>query len=348
MRVRTTSGPPTSSPRRSGTRTAAWAAEVFRVTPDGTFESGASTLQLLVDPDDPARLASVRERLRQARAERARPARDDKVVAAWNGWLVDSLVSAAMVFDRPGLAGGRGRGRRGGLAAALAGRPAAAGVPRRPTGERAGDRRGLRRSGPGRRPAGGRNRGPGLAGPRPGAGRGAAGAVRRRGSGVLRHRGRCRDALHPAQDPTDNATPSGLSATVHALRLLAELTGESGYADRADRAAASVGGLAAAGSAVRRLAAGGRDQRPARAHRRCRSPIVGSGRRGPRRAGPRRLAEGAGRVGGAGRGAGPARVRAAGRPAGARRPGDGVRLPGFRLPAAGDLGRGARGPAAGS
>ena len=28
------------------------------------------------------------------------------------------------------------------------------------------------------------------------------------------------------QDPTDNATPSGLSAAVHALRLMAELTGE--------------------------------------------------------------------------------------------------------------------------
>ena len=45
-------------------------------------------------------------------------------------------------------------------------------------------------------------------------------------------------------DPTDNATPSGLSAALHALRLLAELTGETEYADRADRAAVSVGGLA--------------------------------------------------------------------------------------------------------
>ena len=64
------------------------------------------------------------------------------------------------------------------------------------------------------------------------------------------------------QDPTDNATPSGLSAALHALRLLAELTGETEYADRADRAAASVGGLAIAGPAVRRLAAGRRDQHP--------------------------------------------------------------------------------------
>ena len=45
------------------------------------------------------------------------------------------------------------------------------------------------------------------------------------------------------QDPTDNATPSGLSATVHALRLLSELTGEDAYADRAMRAAATAGQL---------------------------------------------------------------------------------------------------------
>jgi uncharacterized protein YyaL (SSP411 family) len=45
------------------------------------------------------------------------------------------------------------------------------------------------------------------------------------------------------QDPTDNATPSGLSATVHALRVLAELSGEDSYATRADQAAATAGQL---------------------------------------------------------------------------------------------------------
>jgi uncharacterized protein YyaL (SSP411 family) len=45
------------------------------------------------------------------------------------------------------------------------------------------------------------------------------------------------------QDPTDNATPSGLSATVHALHLFAELTGEDAWAERAERAAATAGGL---------------------------------------------------------------------------------------------------------
>jgi uncharacterized protein len=45
------------------------------------------------------------------------------------------------------------------------------------------------------------------------------------------------------QDPTDNATPSGLSAAVHALRLMAELTGENRYTARADRAAGSASEL---------------------------------------------------------------------------------------------------------
>jgi len=45
------------------------------------------------------------------------------------------------------------------------------------------------------------------------------------------------------QDPTDNATPSGLSTTVHALRAIAELTGDERYAARADQAAASAAEL---------------------------------------------------------------------------------------------------------
>ncbi|HEY9470163.1 MAG TPA: thioredoxin domain-containing protein, partial [Propionibacteriaceae bacterium] len=62
-----------------GQEDAAWAAEVFSVTPGGTFEHGASTLQLLSDHDQ-LRLADVRERLRIAREQRSRPGRDDKIV----------------------------------------------------------------------------------------------------------------------------------------------------------------------------------------------------------------------------------------------------------------------------
>ncbi len=79
----------------------AWAASVFEVTEDGTFEHGASTLQLLQDPDDLLRLASVRGRLLEARSHRVRPARDDKVVAAWNGLAVSSLAEAGLLLDEP-------------------------------------------------------------------------------------------------------------------------------------------------------------------------------------------------------------------------------------------------------
>jgi uncharacterized protein YyaL (SSP411 family) len=77
----------------------AWAADLFGVTETGTFEAGASTLQLPEDPDDPGRWESVRERLRAARSERVRPARDDKVVAAWNGLAIASLAEAGVLLQ---------------------------------------------------------------------------------------------------------------------------------------------------------------------------------------------------------------------------------------------------------
>jgi uncharacterized protein len=69
-----------------------WAAGQFEVTDRGTFEHGASTLQRLYEPDDAARLTAVRERLLAARAQRPQPARDDKVVTAWNGLAIAALA----------------------------------------------------------------------------------------------------------------------------------------------------------------------------------------------------------------------------------------------------------------
>ncbi|HVK44688.1 MAG TPA: thioredoxin domain-containing protein [Micropruina sp.] len=83
-----------------GEPNAGWAGEVFHVTSAGTFEHGLSTLQLRGTPDW-ARLEGVLERLRAVRATRFVPARDDKLVAAWNGFAIDSLVNAAMVFGEP-------------------------------------------------------------------------------------------------------------------------------------------------------------------------------------------------------------------------------------------------------
>ena len=79
----------------------AWAAALLEVTPEGTFEHGASTAQLLRDPDDPARWQRIRAQLQAAREQRPRPARDDKVVCAWNGLAIAALADAGALLDRP-------------------------------------------------------------------------------------------------------------------------------------------------------------------------------------------------------------------------------------------------------
>ncbi|MCW2531918.1 MAG: hypothetical protein JWP62_1488, partial [Blastococcus sp.] len=78
-----------------------WAAEQFEVTDQGTFEHGASTLQRLHEPDDEARLDGVRQRLLAARAQRPQPARDDKVVTAWNGLAIAALAEHGVLTGTP-------------------------------------------------------------------------------------------------------------------------------------------------------------------------------------------------------------------------------------------------------
>ncbi|GGN41327.1 thioredoxin domain-containing protein [Streptomyces kronopolitis] len=88
-----------------GEEDAEFAAGHYGVTEDGTFEEGASVLQLphAEDPVDGERVASVRRRLLAAREERPRPGRDDKVVAAWNGLTIAALAETGAYFDRPDL-----------------------------------------------------------------------------------------------------------------------------------------------------------------------------------------------------------------------------------------------------
>jgi uncharacterized protein YyaL (SSP411 family) len=59
-----------------------------RITPRGTDE-------------EEARLASCRGKLLEARAQRVRPGRDDKVLTDWNGLAIAGLARAAAVFNRP-------------------------------------------------------------------------------------------------------------------------------------------------------------------------------------------------------------------------------------------------------
>jgi uncharacterized protein len=225
-----------------GEEDAAWAAEVFSVTAAGTFEHGASTLQLRSDHDQD-RLADVRERLRIARDQRSRPGRDDKVVAAWNALLVDALVQAAMIFARPEWLqiateaaehiwqlhwrdGWLRRTSRDGVAGeafgiledyatlALAAVRLAA-VHAEPTWLARAEQ--------------------------------LLDVIMKQfndtAGGFFDTAADAERFYARPQDPTDNAAPSGLSAAVHALRLMAELTGEDRYAARADRAAASASEL---------------------------------------------------------------------------------------------------------
>jgi uncharacterized protein YyaL (SSP411 family) len=77
------------------------AATLFAVTDEGTFEHGTSTLQLPNDPPDTAQWNDLRSRLFTARALRPQPARDDKVVTAWNGLAIAALADAGALLDEP-------------------------------------------------------------------------------------------------------------------------------------------------------------------------------------------------------------------------------------------------------
>jgi len=85
----------------------------FGVGDTGNFEHGATVLQVARDEVSLAtelglsveevhrRLGAGRERLFDARTRRVPPARDDKVLAGWNGLTVRGLAFASRVFDRP-------------------------------------------------------------------------------------------------------------------------------------------------------------------------------------------------------------------------------------------------------
>jgi uncharacterized protein YyaL (SSP411 family) len=77
------------------------AAELFTVTDEGTFEHGASTLQLLRDPHDVNEWDELRGLLLAARTTRPQPARDDKVVTAWNGLAIAALAEAGVQLGEP-------------------------------------------------------------------------------------------------------------------------------------------------------------------------------------------------------------------------------------------------------
>ncbi|MCW2569464.1 MAG: hypothetical protein JWN54_3561 [Mycobacterium sp.] len=221
-----------------------WAKDLLGVTASGTFEHGTSVLQLREDPDDPERWARARTILLAARDERPQPARDDKVVTAWNALAitalaeygeivgdrsaVDAAVEAAELVERVHIVDGRLRrssrdGRVGDAVGVLDDHGSLAEaytVLHQVTGEG----RWLKRAG-------------------------------ELLDTVLTHfpdgEGGFFDTADDAetlvkrpQDPTDNATPSGNSATAGALLAYAALTDSAEHRDAAVAALAKVGALA--------------------------------------------------------------------------------------------------------
>lgn len=81
-----------------------WAAEAFGVTTGGNFEQGTSVLTRRSDPVDAeqsTRFDRLRTRMLELRAQRPQPARDDKVVTAWNGMAITALAEAGAALEEP-------------------------------------------------------------------------------------------------------------------------------------------------------------------------------------------------------------------------------------------------------
>jgi len=221
-----------------------WAARWLSVTDAGTFEHGSSVLQLREDPDDLERWFDCRRQLREARDRRERPARDDKVVAAWNGLAisglcvagtrlglpqyVDAAVAAGELLARVHLVDGRLR------------RVSRDGVVGTPAGvledhgcvaagfldllQATGDPVWLER-----------------------AGALLDVALDRFGDGDGGFHDTADDAeqlVARPRDPSDNASPSGLSSMVHALSTYAALTGSGRHRDAAEAALSTVAAIA--------------------------------------------------------------------------------------------------------
>jgi uncharacterized protein YyaL (SSP411 family) len=236
-----------------GEEDGAWAADLLGVTGEGTFEHGTSVLRMRRDVDDAASAAAVarwrrvRVALAEARTRRPQPDRDDKVVAAWNGLAITALVEYLRV-DRDG--------------ADDAVRLALAGAQRAIEAHVVDGRlRRVSRAGVVGEPAGvledygcvaeaccalhqftGEGRWLDLAG------RLLDRALELFPDGEGGFYDTAADAerliARPA-DPTDNATPSGLSSIAAALTAYTALSGEIRYREVAERALATIAPIAA-------------------------------------------------------------------------------------------------------
>ena len=236
-----------SSPRSSAPTDAERAADLLRVTDDGTFEDGLSTLQLPVDPADPELVGRRPGPAAHRPRRRPQPDRDDKVVTAWNGLAIAALADLGVAprrtraTSRPRLARRRSsldthlvdgrlrRSSRGGSA-----------------GQRGRRRRRLRRPGRGpARPAPGHRRAP-LAGrrrrpPR----RRAAPASPPPTAASTTPPTTPRPLFTRPRALGDNVEPSGTTSLAGALLTYGALTGSTRHLDAASAAVDAVGAVAA-------------------------------------------------------------------------------------------------------
>ena len=250
-----------------GEEDGAWAADLFGVTPTGTFEHGTSVLRLARDIDDAdpmvqQRWQAVVHRLLEARRTRPQPMRDDKVVAAWNGLAITALAEFSRYADTFGPAGADDSSQT------LEGVAEAARRAMREAAEELatvhivdGRLRRVSRDGVVGEPTGvledygsvaeafcamhqvtGEGRWLSLAGGL------LDTALARFGTGDGGYYDTADDAeqlvTRPA-DPTDNATPSGLSALVGALVTYSALSGEPSYREAAELAIGTVAPIVA-------------------------------------------------------------------------------------------------------
>jgi hypothetical protein len=75
----------------------------YGVSPQGNWEGRniLSRVAPLLSDEDEETLRAARKRLLEVRSRRAQPARDDKVLTAWNGLMIAALADAAAAFDEP-------------------------------------------------------------------------------------------------------------------------------------------------------------------------------------------------------------------------------------------------------
>ncbi|WP_229399700.1 thioredoxin domain-containing protein [Micromonospora okii] len=263
-----------------------WAADLFAVTESGTFaphsasapqggapdgrrgvEHGTSVLRLARDVDDAdpevrGRWQDVVRRLLAARDARPQPARDDKVVAAWNGLAITALAEFVRLVEARGL------GEDEADANLLEGVTIVADGTLREAAEHLarvhlvdGRLRRVSRDGVVGEPAGvledygcvaeafcamhqltGEGRWLELAG---GLLDTALARFAAPGGGFYDTADDAERLVARPADPTDNATPSGRSAIVAALVTYAALTGETRYREAAESTLATVAPIVA-------------------------------------------------------------------------------------------------------